>query len=111
MNCVHNCDDHSSVTLFQIRISTYEIFHISLHSCSPVGLLPLAEPTHAHFVHSINVPEPLSLASEVSLSQLPKWTTWTLLDLTMPSLELKQVDSINKVSWGFDVTNYKHAMS
>ena len=31
LNCVHNCDDHSLLNWFQIRSSTYEIFHISLN--------------------------------------------------------------------------------
>ena len=31
LNCVHNCDDHSSLD-FKIRSSTYETFHISLHN-------------------------------------------------------------------------------
>ena len=30
LNCVHNCDDHSSLD-FKIRSSIYETFHISLH--------------------------------------------------------------------------------
>ena len=42
LNCVHNCDDHSSLD-FKIRSSIYETFHISVHVINAV----FSSPAHA----------------------------------------------------------------